>query len=379
MAAKKHVTFGSISLPIQQQTSPFIPQLLPYKEHGKVLETVAFAIQENMPVLLIGETGVGKTAAVRYIAAKTNNSLRRVNINGSMTAEDFVGQLLVNEKGTYWKDGVLIEAMRKGYWIVIDEINAASAEILFVLHSLLDDDRYVVLTDHPNREIVQAHPNFRVFATMNPPERYAGTKELNKALMSRFALTLTVPIPPPSIEYGVLSGAEDVLGDDSKKLRSFVDELRAAYNKEELEVFVSPRDVASIVKVYIFTASLIEAVRMTIAPRGTEAERKTILEMAKLHFLTKVEPVAIADKIEVGDTVRCIGEESTGGAGWEKGLEFEVKKIEFQIAWDAKNNKGVYLTHLELVKKGAVKKKAVRISAAKFAPPSAGLSGLSIV
>lgn len=282
---KQETRFGSITLPIRDTASPFVPPIMAYKEHKKILETIAFAVSENMPVLLVGETGVGKTAAVRHLAARTNNSLRRVNVNGSMTAEDFVGQLLVNEKGTYWKDGVLTEAMREGYWIVIDEINAASAEILFVLHSLLDDDRYIVLTDHPTREIVRAHPNFRVFATMNPPERYAGTKEMNKALMSRFALTLTVPIPPPSVEYDTISGATAILNETSKKqLRSFVTDMRSAYTKEEIDIFVSPRDLAHIVKLFLFTGDLSEAVRLTIEGRGTESERKAIRNLARLHF-----------------------------------------------------------------------------------------------
>lgn len=288
---KKHkrVKIGSIYLEHNTEKTPFIPPAMPYKEHAQILETIAFAVQENMPVLLIGETGVGKTASIRHLAQKTNNSLRRVNINGSMTAEDFVGQLLVNEKGTYWKDGVLTEAMREGYWITIDEINAGSPEILFVLHSLLDDDKYIVLTDHPEREIVRAHPNFRLFATMNPPERYAGTKDLNRALMSRFGLTIQVPIPPPSIEYGVLSGANDVLNEEEQaSMKLFVSELRNAYNKEELDVFISPRDVANIIRVYMFTGSLTGAIKITIAPRGTPAEQKAINDMARLHFTPKV-------------------------------------------------------------------------------------------
>lgn len=281
----KRVRFGSQLLEVNTIEKPFVPQTLPYKENAKILETLAYGINENMPVLLIGETGVGKTSAIRYLAAKTSNSLRRVNVNGSMTAEDFVGQLLVNETGTYWKDGVLTEAMREGYWLVIDEINAASPEILFVLHSLLDDDRYIVLTDHPAREIVKPHANFRIFATMNPPERYAGTKEMNKALLSRFAITITVPIPPPSVEYGVLSRATELLGETkSDLLKSFTEQLRASYDKEEIEVFISPRDVATIVRLYAHTKSLTRAVSLTLAPRGTKAEQKAILDLARLCF-----------------------------------------------------------------------------------------------
>lgn len=287
-AKAQRVKFGSIYIEKGIGKTPFIPKSMTYKEHGQILETVAFAIKEDLPVLLIGETGVGKTSAIRHIASKTNNSLRRVNVNGSMTAEDFVGQLLVNEKGTFWKDGVLTEAMRKGYWIVIDEINGASAEILFVLHSLLDDDKYIVLTDHPEREIVPAHKNFRIFATMNPPERYAGTKELNKALLSRFALTITVPIPPSLVEYGTISNADKILPEQElKSFKAFVTEMRASYDKEDLDVFISPRDIGNIMRVFKFTQSLAKAIALTITPRGTNSEQEAITNLVNLHFAKK--------------------------------------------------------------------------------------------
>lgn len=283
--------FGKITLERNKEGGVFVPNLMEYGDHGKLLETLAYSIKENMPTLLIGETGVGKTSAVRYLAAVTNNNLRRVNVNGSMTAEDFVGQLLVNNEGTYWKDGVLTECMRNGYWLVIDEINAASAEILFVLHSLLDDDHYIVLTDHPEREIVHAHPNFRIFATMNPPERYSGTKEMNKALLSRFPMTLTIPLPPDAIEFGLISGADSILKPhELKGFKKFVGEMRNAYNKEEMEVFISPRDLGAIMKVYLFTGNLIEAVEKTIMPRGSRSEQKAIMDTARLNLSEKESP-----------------------------------------------------------------------------------------
>ncbi len=296
------IKVGKTYLPIRKDASPFVPELMTYKENRHLLSNLAHAIETNSPTLLIGETGVGKTSAVRYLAAKTNNSLRRVNANGSMTAEDFVGQLLVNEKGTYWKDGILIEAMRNGYWIVIDEINACSAEILFVLHSLLDDDRYVVLTDSPTREIVRPHPDFRVFATMNPPEKYAGTKEMNKALMSRFPITLEVQIPIETVEFGALSGADKALKADAlTSLKAFVNDLRASYFKDEIDVFVSPRDVQTIVRLYAYTKSLTKAVEMSIVARGTKAEAKAIRDMARLRFAEDSE-----DKATLSRTVKDV-------------------------------------------------------------------------
>lgn len=187
------VIIGSVHLPVNVgNASPFIPgeqfYITPVQGY---LEKLAYGLAHNLPVLLIGETGVGKTLAVRYLAWKTNNGLRRVNLNGATTVDEFLGKLLINEQGTYWVNGVLVEAMLSGDWILLDEINATLPEIAFCLHSLLDDDRMVVLMEYDGR-IVRPHPNFRLFASMNPSEegKYGGTKTLNEALLDRFPVVV---------------------------------------------------------------------------------------------------------------------------------------------------------------------------------------------
>jgi cobaltochelatase CobS len=184
---------GLICLPIHLgNDSPFIPTDQVYVEPSQgYLEKLAYSVKHNLPALLIGETGVGKTLAVRHLARKTNNGLRRVNLNGATTVDEFLGKLLINEQGTYWVNGVLVDAMESGDWILLDEINATLPEIAFCLHSLLDDDRMVVLMEYDGR-IVRPHPNFRVFASMNPSEeaRYGGTKTLNEALLDRFPVVI---------------------------------------------------------------------------------------------------------------------------------------------------------------------------------------------
>ncbi len=85
-----------------------------------------------------------------------------------------------------WRDGIIIEAMKKGQWVVLDEINLAEPAVLERLNSLLDADRSVVLTEHLG-ERVKADSRFRVFATMNPATNdYGGRKELSPAMRNRF-------------------------------------------------------------------------------------------------------------------------------------------------------------------------------------------------
>lgn len=70
--------------------------------------------------------------------------------------------------------GVLVEAMRKGHWIVLDELNLAPTDVLEALNRVLDDNRELFIPE--TQTIVKAHPGFRLFATQNPPGLYGGRK-----------------------------------------------------------------------------------------------------------------------------------------------------------------------------------------------------------
>lgn len=74
----------------------------------------------------------------------------------------------------YFFPGVLIDAMRKGYWIILDELNLAPTDVLEALNRLLDDNRELLVTE--TQEVVKAHPRFMLFATQNPPGLYGGRK-----------------------------------------------------------------------------------------------------------------------------------------------------------------------------------------------------------
>ncbi|XP_029451275.1 midasin isoform X2 [Rhinatrema bivittatum] len=137
------------------------------------------------PVLIQGETSVGKTSLIRWLAAASGNHCVRINNHEHTDIQEYIGCYTSDVSGKLvFREGVLIDAMRKGYWIILDELNLAPTDVLEALNRLLDDNRELFITE--TQEVVKAHPRFMLFATQNPPGAYGGRKMLSRAFRNRF-------------------------------------------------------------------------------------------------------------------------------------------------------------------------------------------------
>lgn len=285
----KTAKYGKIEIPINDGKSPYVPTNGGnFIDHGDIIKTLAIAVRDNLPILLMGESGTGKTSAIRYLANETKNGLRRVNLNGGTTADELVGRLLINDKGTYWVDGILTEAMRRGEWIVLDEINAALPEVLFVLQSVLDDDGYLVLSEKDDKEVVHKHKDFRIFATCNPPE-YAGTKEMNKALLSRFAICINAEFPPADKELEIIEhhlGNAVAASEMAIKLVGLAGETRKGKEQGTTDYAINTRDILNTLKLVAFMEPM-EALGLAFANKLEAADNKALKILAKLHLPSK--------------------------------------------------------------------------------------------
>ena len=85
-------------------------------------------------------------------------------------------------------EGPVVQAMKKGHILYIDEINMARPETLPILHSVLDHRR--MLTNPFTGEVIYAHEDFTVISAIN--EGYVGTSPMNEALKNRF-VSFSVP------------------------------------------------------------------------------------------------------------------------------------------------------------------------------------------
>jgi len=150
------------------------------------------------PVLLVGETGGGKTTICQLIAAMNKQTMRSINCHMHTESSDFLGNLRPvrehaqdDQKLFEWVDGPLIDAMRNGELFLADEISLADDSVLERLNSLLESERSLLLAEKgiesvdDENNVITADEKFVFIGTMNPGGDY-GKKELSPALRNRF-------------------------------------------------------------------------------------------------------------------------------------------------------------------------------------------------
>lgn len=157
-----------------------------------LLEDVLIAVSLKKPVLLKGPTGAGKTKLAETISEFFSQPIQSINCSVDLDAEALLGFKTIITKGGVseidFVDGPVVEAMKKGHILYIDEINMAKSETLPILHSVLDYRR--MLTNPFTGEVIRAHPDFSVISAIN--EGYIGTTPMNEALKNRF-VTFSIP------------------------------------------------------------------------------------------------------------------------------------------------------------------------------------------
>jgi MoxR-like ATPase len=152
-------------------------------------ELITACILCDFPVLLEGPPSVGKTAIIHYLQKKwgekfTPETLERVNNTENTTLQEYLGSFLPSSGGSLlFCEGALVRAMRSGSWFLADEFNLAEPSVMAVLAPLLEGSRQLFVP--ALGQAIEAHPNFRFFATQNPSS-FAGRKELPISLRSRF-------------------------------------------------------------------------------------------------------------------------------------------------------------------------------------------------
>jgi nitric oxide reductase NorQ protein len=197
-----------------------------YRPIGDEVRVFENAAKKQLPILLKGPTGCGKTRFVRYMAEKLGRELITVSCQEDLSAADLTGRYLLEGGSTVWRDGPLTKAARSGAICYLDEVVEARADVLTVLHPLTDDRRTLPL--ERLGEEIQAPDDFLVVISYNPGYQSV-TKSLKESTRQRF-VSLAFDYPAPEIEAEILmaeSGCDQKTADQLVRIAAGTRNLRA--------------------------------------------------------------------------------------------------------------------------------------------------------
>ena len=155
-----------------------------YLYYGKeIWEEAITAILCGENLLLVGPKATGKNVLAENLAAVFDRPSWDVSFYINTDAATLLGTDTFTDGAVTLRKGPIYQCAEKGGFGILDEINMAKNESLAVLHASLDFRRCI---DMPGYERITMHDATRFIATMN--YGYAGTRELNEALASRFVV-----------------------------------------------------------------------------------------------------------------------------------------------------------------------------------------------
>ena len=160
----------------------------PIPIYGKeILEMAIAALLQGENVLLSGSKATGKNILAENLAWVFGRPSYNISFNVNTDSSSLIGTDTFVDNEVRLRKGPVYQCAENGGFGVFDEINMAKNDAVSVLHATLD---YRRLIDVPGYDKIELHPATRFIGTMN--YGYAGTRELNEALVSRF-LVIDMP------------------------------------------------------------------------------------------------------------------------------------------------------------------------------------------
>lgn len=259
------------------------PLLAPgFQYYGKeIWEQALGALLAGENLLLVGAKATGKNVLAENLAYCFGRGDWNVSFHVNMDAAMMLGSDTFRDGQVQFRPGPVYECASQGGFCILDEINMARNEALAALHSMLDFRR---ILDIPGYGRIKMHPATRFIATMN--YGYAGTRELNEALASRFAVIAL----PPANEHMLANLLEKQYGHLSDKIRSsvialFMD-LQLKYQQGEISSkAVDLRGLLGALGIYQQGLGLRSALQMGLVNKVfNEDERQIIQDLLDLRI-----------------------------------------------------------------------------------------------
>ena len=241
---------------------------------------VPFGFFENMkrivaskkfyPVFVSGLSGNGKTFMVEQACAQLKVECLRVNISPETDEDDLIGGFRLIDGETKWFDGPVVQAMKSGAVLILDEIDRGSNKLMCLQGVLEGKGLFVKKTG----EFVEPVTGFNVIATANTKGkgdetgRYMAATILDDAFLERFPITVEQEYPDAKVETKILTKLFASLGINDKafaeNLVKWADIIRKTFEEGAIDELISTRRLSHIAEAYTIFNDKMEAIKYCI-------------------------------------------------------------------------------------------------------------------
>ncbi len=188
-----------------------------YAAQGNEVALFEAAWRNQLPVLLKGPTGCGKTRFMEYMAWRLHRPLVTVSCHDDLTSADLVGRYLIVGGETRWIDGPLSHAVRTGALCYLDEIVEARKDTTVIIHPLADDRRQLPI--EKTGETLNASPEFCLAISYNPGYQSV-LKDLKQSTRQRF-VAIDFDYPGEKLERDIVVRESGIDPDVATRLVRF--------------------------------------------------------------------------------------------------------------------------------------------------------------
>jgi hypothetical protein len=271
----KLIDESDVAIPIKY------PDYVPFgffKDLRNIIKTGKF-----YPVFITGLSGNGKTLMVEQVCAELNRECIRVNISVETDESDLLGGPTLVNGNVVNRDGPVIQAMKKGAVLLIDEVDRGSNKLM-CLQGILEGKPYY---NKKNGENIMPKAGFTVIATANTKGR--GSEEgrylsqiLDDAFLERFPITVEQEYPDVRTEKKILA---PLIADTEfvEHLTQWADVVRKSFVEGATDEIISTRRLVHIAKAYEIFKDRMKAIELCVNRFDTETK------LAFLDLYSKVD------------------------------------------------------------------------------------------
>ena len=261
------------------------------------------------PAYISGPTGNGKSTMVEQICAKHKRALIRVNLNMMTDEDQLIGSKTLEDGNVKVVEGPVLIAMRTGTTLLLDEIDAGSANTLLCLQPILEGKPYYFKLK--NEMIIPAE-GFNILATANTKGkgsddgRYIGTNVLNEAFLERFAVTFNQEYPSSKVEVKIIKNLMQTYScvdeEFAETLVKWADAIRRTFEDGGVDETITTRRMIHIVRAFAIFKDRVKAVELC-CNRFDVATKTAFIDLYDKVASPAPEVVAPTPKVDPSDEI----------------------------------------------------------------------------